>query len=300
MNDVSQDATRQPPDPREQQLLQQVRASFDTCEDPRLRHLMSSLVAHLHSYISEVRLTRAEWLLAVDFMTSVGRVSDDRRREVFLLSDVLGASMQVVNVNDRSHPDATDTSVSGPHAVIDSPEFPLGGDLASGAAGVPCWVEGTVTDTDGRPVARARVDLWGAGRHEVCESPFAARRTVAAGHVLTDDTGRYAFWTVTPTPSTVPYDGPVGELLDAVGRSSTRAAHLHLMVTARHRRTLVTELFVAGDPFLATDPAFSVRASLVKPFEPQPPDAATPNGRDLSGGPWSRVRFDIVLAPAGA
>ena len=42
-----------------------------------------------------------------------------------------------------------------------------------------------------------------------------------------------------------------------------------------------------------------IKESLIKPFEAQPAGTPTPDGRELDG-PWSRVRFDIVLAPASA
>ena len=35
----------------------------------------------------------------------------------------------------------------------------LGGDVARGAPRKPCWVEGTVRDTDGSPVARAKIEV---------------------------------------------------------------------------------------------------------------------------------------------
>ena len=82
-------------------------------------------------------------------------------------------------------------------------------------------------------------------------------------------------------------------------RSPVRAAHLHYMVTAPGYRTLVTHIFVAEDPQLEIgDSVFGVKESLVKPFDEQHPDSPTPGGRDFGGRPWSRVRFDIVLAPA--
>jgi hydroxyquinol 1,2-dioxygenase len=34
-------------------------------------------------------------------------------------------------------------------------------------------------------------------------------------------------------------------------------------------------------------------------FEHHPAGTATPDGRELRDQPWSSVRFDIVLAPAG-
>ena len=39
--------------------------------------------------------------------------------------------------------------------------------------------------------------------------------------------------------------------------------------------------------------------SLVKRFDRQPAGTPTPDGRPVSGT-WSRVRFDIVLAPTDA
>lgn len=42
-----------------------------------------------------------------------------------------------------------------------------------------------------------------------------------------------------------------------------------------------------------------MKDSLVKDFRPQAPGSPTPDGRDLADRAWSRVRFDIVLAPDG-
>lgn len=91
---------------------------------------------------------------------------------------------------------------------------------------------------------------------------------------------------------------PVGQLLEAVDRSPVRAAHLHFMVTAESYRTLVTHIFVDGDPQLEIgDSVFGVRQSLIKRFETQPAGTPAPDGR-VTDREWSRTRFDIVLAPA--
>ena len=55
---------------------------------------MQSLTRHLHAFIREVRLTEAEWNTAIEFLTNAGHITDDKRQEFILLSDVLGASMQ--------------------------------------------------------------------------------------------------------------------------------------------------------------------------------------------------------------
>jgi hydroxyquinol 1,2-dioxygenase len=72
------------------------------------------------------------------------------------------------------------------------------------------------------------------------------------------------------------------------------------MVTAKNLRTLITHIFVDGDPQIALgDSVFGVKESLIKQFEQQAPGAPTPDGRDLDNQSWARARFDIVLAPAG-
>ncbi|MGW3917343.1 dioxygenase family protein, partial [Streptomyces sp. NPDC005070] len=83
----------------------------------------------------------------------------------------------------------------------------------------------------------------------------------------------------------------------ATSRSPMRASHLHFMVSAPALRTLVTHIFVRGDELLDKDSVFGVKQSLVKDFQGQPVGTATPDGRDLGDRSWSRVRFDIVLAP---
>jgi hydroxyquinol 1,2-dioxygenase len=70
------------------------------------------------------------------------------------------------------------------------------------------------------------------------------------------------------------------------------------MVTAPGLRTLVTHLFVDGNPQIEIgDSVFGVKDSLIKKFDQQPAGTAAPDGRDLAGQTWARTRFDIVLAP---
>ncbi len=286
---------------REQALTEKVLASFAQTPDPRLKEVMQSLTKHLHAFLREVRLSEEEWNTAIEFLTAVGHITDDRRQEFILLSDVLGASMQTILMNNPATGDATEATVFGPFFVEDAPEIPLGGDIAGGAAGQPCWVEGTVTDTDGTPVPNARVEVWEADEDGFYDVQYSDDRVAGRAHLFTDDQGRFRFWGLTPTPYPIPHDGPVGQMLAATNRSPVRAAHLHFMVTAEELRTLVTHIFVEGDPQIAIgDSVFGVQDSLIKRFETQPVGTPTPDGRDLGDQAWARTRFDIVLAPATA
>ncbi len=281
---------------REEALVERVVASFVDTPDPRTKELVEALTRHLHAFLRETRLTEEEWKRAIDFLAAVGHITDDRRQEFILLSDVLGASMQTITINNEAYANATEATVFGPFFLEGSPDVGLGGDVAGGASGEPCWVEGAVTDTDGRAVAGARLEVWEADADGLYDVQYGDDRITGRGHLHTDEQGGYRFWAVTPTPYPIPDDGPVGELLRATGRSPMRAAHLHLMVEADGFRTLVTHVFPSGDAYLDSDSVFGVRESLVVDVHQQIPTTPTPDGREVTG-PWARIDVDLVLAP---
>jgi hydroxyquinol 1,2-dioxygenase len=285
---------------REEELLAKVLAAFDGTPDPRTRDVVLALVRHLHAFLREVRPTEAEWMRGIEFLTAVGQMSDERRQEFILLSDVLGASMQTITVNNPAAGDATEATVLGPFFDEGAPEIQIGGDIAQGGKGRPLWVEGTVRDSAGAPVPGARLDVWEADGEGLYDMQYDDDRLSTRGWLRSDDEGRYSFWAISPLNYPVPDDGPVGDLLRASGRTPMRASHLHFLVTAASYRTLVTHIFVKGDPGLPTDAVFGVRDSLVKDFVEQAAGDPTPDGRDLGGRDWTRVRFDIVLAPEPA
>jgi protocatechuate 3,4-dioxygenase beta subunit len=69
----------------------------------------------------------------IEFLTQVGHITDERRQEFILLSDVLGASMQTIAVNNPVAKDATEATVFGPS--LHSCWFPLSS--VSGTATMP-------------------------------------------------------------------------------------------------------------------------------------------------------------------
>ncbi len=281
----------------EARLIENVLRSFEQCTEPRTKRLMQSLVRHLHAFIREVRLTEAEWERSIEFLTAVGHITDDRRQEFILLSDVLGASMQTINVNNEAVGNATEATVFGPFFVDDAPLIANGGDIAGAGVGQPCWVEGSVKDVDGNAIPNARIEVWEADEDGFYDVQYTDDRVSGRAHLFSNDAGSYNFWGLTPTPYPIPHDGPVGKMLEATGRSPMRASHLHFMVTAPGFRTLVTHIFVRGDELIKSDTVFGVKDSLVKDFEHQLPGTPAPDGRELVESDWSRVRFDIVLAP---
>ena len=57
---------------------------------PRLRHVMSSLIQHIHDFAREVHLTTDEWMYGVEMINVAGAMSNDKRNEGQLLCDVIG------------------------------------------------------------------------------------------------------------------------------------------------------------------------------------------------------------------
>src|SRR3546814_10507162 len=64
----------------------------------------------------------------------------------------------------------------------------------------------------------------------------------------------------------IPNDGPVGKMLESLGRGPNRAAHLHFMVKAEGFDTVVTHIFPDDCPYLPNDAVFGVKQSLITTF----------------------------------
>ncbi len=266
--------------------------SFDAAADERTRLLISRLVAHLHAYAREVDLTPEEWKGAIDFLYRAGNISDEGRNEFILLSDVLGVSSLVDML--QSGRGSTERSALGPFHAPDSPRLDVDGDLARDNAGEKLLVRGRVLDVTGAPVASARLDFWQAAangyywQQDPSQDRHNLRFTMEA-----DDSGRYAFTTIRPAPYTVPYDGPVGELLRAGQRSAWRPAHLHFIVTAPRHRALTTEVFFEDDEYIDRDAVFGVREALVVGVKSCSDEADARRYRLPS--PFALVEFDFRL-----
>ena len=272
-----------------------VKASFADRSNERLAFLVDKLVEHLHDYVRETNLTQEEWIGALNFLYDCGQISSPDRHEFILLSDVLGFSAVVDMVNTQGA--GTEASNLGPYYLGDAPTKPLGADLTGEREGVVLLVSGQVKNTLGHPVPGAIVDTWqadGQGAYPIQEAD--QDKYDLRGVFTADDQGRYYYTTVMPKPYTVPYDGPVGKLLTALGRHAWRSKHLHFILRADGLRPLTTELFFEGDEYIDSDAVFGVRKSLIRAPKRVSTDDALEF--DLDRRPDARIEFDFVLAPA--
>jgi hypothetical protein len=111
---------------RPEEITARVVASFDGCEDPRLREIAQSFVRHLHAFVADVGLTEQEWADGIRILTDTGHITGERRQEFILWSDSLGVSMLVDALANPKPAGATESTVLGPFYVPGSPHREYG------------------------------------------------------------------------------------------------------------------------------------------------------------------------------
>jgi protocatechuate 3,4-dioxygenase beta subunit len=267
--------------------------------NPRMRQVMDALVRHLHAAVKEIEPTHEEWLAAITFLTETGQMCSDWRQEYILLSDTLGVSMLVDAINNRKPSGATETTVLGPFYVSDAPRYQNGADICLDGKGAPLLVRGRVTDTEGRPVAGALLDVWQTnedGFYDVQQQGVQPDMNLR-GVFQTDAEGRYWFRSVKPRFYPIPSDGPVGQLLDRMDRHPYRPAHIHFIVGAEGYEPITTHIFSPDCPYLHSDTVFGVKESLIADYrQVDDPEQAARLGLP---NPFWTVESDFVLAQPG-
>jgi protocatechuate 3,4-dioxygenase beta subunit len=172
---------------------------------------------------------------------------------------------------------ATPAQTEGPFYPValprDSDYDLLRNGSASYRRGQPAWVEGSVSDLAGKPLAGAQVENWQCDEAGHSHHPGDGGRADPAfqgfGRVTVGADGSYRFRTIRP----VAYSG--------------RTPHIHVKVKLGGRELLTTQLYVEGDPHNERDflwrrlPA-PERAAVTVPFR--------------SGSDGLQANFPIVVA----
>jgi protocatechuate 3,4-dioxygenase beta subunit len=256
--------------------------------DARSADTIQRITGALRALIVDMDLSQQEWMSALAFLNDVGRAD-----EFILLSDVLGLS---VFVDERSHPsdDATTASnVQGPFYLPDAPLLEAPYRLArDDEPGEPLVFSGRVSDAgSGSPIAGALLEVWQADDAAFYDVQIPDAEPHLRGRFPAGDDGRFELRTIVPPPYEIPKDGPVGRLLETLGRHAWRPAHLHLKVSHPGYEPLTTMVYFAGDPWLDSDTIGSVKGSLVMSLERLPADHHCDQ-------PYARCMFDVSLRRA--
>ena len=268
-------------------------AQIANTPDPRLKEISEAAVRHLHAFAREVRLTPAEWLGGIQFLTAIGQMCTEYRQEFILLADVLGVSALVNAMHDKKARElGTQSSLLGPFYREGAPELPLGASIVAKPSIEEIVIYGHVSDNDGKPISGALVQVWQTSEHGLYDLQANDPNTMdLRANFRADADGKYHFRTVRPLGYSIPMDGPVGAMVRAQNRHGFRPSHIHFLIGADGYRELVTALYFADDEHIDSDTVFGVSGSLVVNAKA---DANSP----VKG--LRAVRYDFRLAHAEA
>jgi catechol 1,2-dioxygenase len=223
-----------------------------------------------------------EYRIATEWLTAAGQ----QDFQIPLLLDLFLST--TVDDVEATAPGSTESNVEGPFYLPDMPmlEAPYVLPRRPDEPGDVLVFSGTVTATDGTPLAGALVDVWqdnGIGEYSHFH-PGVPEHNLR-GRLLTDAEGRFELETILPVAYSIPTDGAVGQLLAALGRDAFRPAHVHFKVTHETASPLTTQIYFAGDRWLDDD----VVVGAVKP------ELVTTVVWD---GDRAACAYDFVLGPA--
>ncbi|RMD41954.1 hypothetical protein DV735_g3185, partial [Chaetothyriales sp. CBS 134920] len=226
--------------------------------DPRLKFILERVVVHLHDFIRETRLTHAELMASLKFLTE----------ESILLTDILGLSMLIDSIESPKLPGATQGTVLGPFHTHDVEDKAVGSQLTSDTNGEPVLALCTVKDLHGKPVAGVKADIWEADSTGHYDMQYPDRDGPDGRCVMhTDENGFFWFKAIVPVPYPIPAGGAAGQLMKKLGRHCWRPAHIHFMLEKPAYDRLITSLYFRNDPYTTTDPVFGVKEGLIVDLE---------------------------------
>ncbi len=282
------------------QVTDAVLKAVNRTSDPRLRELTAALVRHLHDFAREVKLTEDEFRQACAYVASLGQHTNDTHNEVVLMSGSLGFSTLVCLLNNGNNGQTeTAANLLGPFWRMNSPHTENGGSIVrSPTPGPAMFVNARVIDQHDRPIEGAEIDVWHSSPEGLYEQQDEKQAHMnLRGKFMTDADGRFSFRSILPAGYPIPINGPVGDLIRAQGRHNYRPAHLHFLVFKQGFKTLISQVYVKGDPHLETDVQFGVTRALVGNYvrhenEPAPaPDVE---------GPWYSLDYTFRMEPGEA
>ncbi|GGF19655.1 catechol 1,2-dioxygenase [Aliidongia dinghuensis] len=269
--------------------------------DARVKAIVDRLLVDIFTVIDDFDVTPEEFWSALSYLTELGQSN-----EYALLAAGLGIEHYFdIRLDEKEA--AAGIETGGTPRTIEGPLYVGGAPVSTGEArldddpdvGEILFMEGQVTDTAGRPLAGATVEVWHANTKgnysffDKSQSPFNLRRTIK-----TDAEGRYRFRSIMPSGYGCPPTGPTQHLLDRLGRHGQRPAHIHFMVSADGYRQLTTQINIEGDAYLHDDFAFATRDGLI-PAVTHHTDPSALKDRGVNG-PFATITFDFTLPHAVA
>jgi len=281
-------------------VLQKIESTETGEGDKRVKQIVNRIVRDLFHTIEELDVQPEEFWSAVHYLTAAGQSGEYGLIAAGLgFEHFLDLRMDEAEVR-QGLSGGTPRTIEGPLYVAGAPEQQGFARLDQDPQpGETLFMQGQVSDKDGKPLAHALVEVWHANHlgsysfFDPSQTPFNLRSSIR-----TDAEGRYRFRSRVPVGYSVPPGGATDQLLQKLGRHGTRPAHIHFFVSAPGHRKLTTQINIAGDPYLWDDFAFATREGLV-PELTHVTDPALIRKHEVDA-PFYSIDFDFTLHPEQA
>jgi hydroxyquinol 1,2-dioxygenase len=240
--------------------------AYKNIDDARLHEIVASLIKHLHDFARDVHLTEEEFQAGTQIIAKMGQMSNATHNEVVLMAGSLGFSALVCLLNNGNNGQTeTTANLLGPFWRLNSPRTENGASIIrSPTPGPALFVDCTVKDIKGNPIAGAEVDVWHSSPEGFYEQQDPKQADMnLRGKFVTDAKGHFGFRSVKPAGYPIPIDGPVGDLLRVAHRHNYRPAHLHFLILKAGFKTLISQIYTPDDEKLETDAQFGVTRALI-------------------------------------
>jgi catechol 1,2-dioxygenase len=229
----------------------------------RLLDVVEDIERTMLELIRKHRVTHEEYRAATDLL-----IASINGGEESLLLDVFfeAEAADVANIGRVGSP----VAIEGPFYLAGAPRLrpPYVMPQRPDERGEPLVFRGTVSSTEGAPLAGAELDIWHADADGLYSQihPGVPDWNLR-GRLQTSEDGSFEVQTILPPPYEIPKHGPTGRVLSGLGRHFFRPAHVHLKVRAPGREVLTSQLYFARGEYLDNDVANAVRDGLVLEVE---------------------------------
>jgi len=264
----------------------------------RAKQIVSRLLGDLFKAIDDLDMTPDEIWAGVTYFNKLGQDG-----EAALLAAGLGLEKYLDIRMDAADQEAEING--GTPRTIEGPLYVAGAPVLDGVARIdinpdqdagPLVIRGTVTGTDGKPVANAIVECWHAnskGFYSHFDPTGAQSEFNLRGAVKTGADGKYEFRTLMPVGYGCPPHGATQQLLNVLGRHGNRPAHVHFFVSGDNHRKLTTQINIEGDPLIWDDFAYATREDLI----PHVVEKSGGGAFGLKDDAYKEIEFNFVLSP---
>ena len=242
---------------------------------------MGVIIKHLHSAVKEIEPTHEEWLTAIKFLTDIGHMCSEWRRNssCFPIRWVSPPSSTRSITGGRAAPPRT--RILRPFYIPDAPRYQHGANICLDGKGEPTVVRGRVVDTAGNGVEGALLDVWQTNNNEYydVQQKGVQPEFNLRGVFTTTESGEYG--SVRLSLATTRFRMTVRWARCCAHLADIRTAPP--ISTSSSRRPGTTRLsltsFEPSCQYLAEDTVFGVKETLIADFK----QVTTPNRQQRLG-----------------